>query len=172
MSETKDKNLLKLESALERLLSGKSLNVQPKKDGKISMNMVALEAGVGSGTPYYKKYEAFISKARKRIETYNKNPTPISSTDDEIERKTTGFEKLQKDLAKAESNWKRYKADSEQAEAELSLLRNKIGTYQHTIYTMNQDYQRLIELFTEATGLSPDQYIESLKERTIPRTIK
>lgn len=172
MSETKDKNLLKLESALERLLSGKSLNVSPKKDGKISMNMVALEAGVGSGTPYYKKYETFISKAKKKIKTYNKNPIPISSIDGEIERKKTGVEKLEADLAKAERDSAKYKADSEQDAAELTLLRNKIGTYQHTIYTMNQDYQRLIDLFTEATDMSPDQYIESLKERTIPKSIK
>ncbi|MBG0759501.1 hypothetical protein BOO22_08730 [Vibrio cidicii] len=170
MTKPKDPKLENLESALARLLSGTPLNVTPKKDGKISINMLAQEAGIGSGTLYNKsKYDKFLQDAKEDIKEYNKNPIPISTGG--IKTTGTGSEKLERNLAKAESNSKKYKEDYLQAEQELTLLRNKIGTYQHSIFRLNDDYQKLIELFTQATGMSPDSYIESLKQKTIPRAV-
>lgn len=70
------KALARLRAALERLTSGKPINVSPS--GKLTLNRINNEAGLGHS--YIHKFEDFVkNEANPAIEAFNANYDPIKA---------------------------------------------------------------------------------------------
>lgn len=160
---TKDKRLMRLVSALDRLTSGNALNVKVKQGQKVSINMLAKEAGVGSGTLYYEKYADFLENAKEALNQYNSNPTSPTSPP------TSAHSNLSERLADSERLKKDYRTERDEAKQQLRLLRSEVGTYSRTIYTLSDEVKALETLFEEATGMSPEQYIATKNRRNLTK---
>lgn len=127
----------RLRAALQRLLDGKPERI--KKIGKLSLNKINNEAGLGHS--YIHKFKDFVeNEANPAIEAYNSNYDPLA---EQLKSGTTeslsDMDKLRTKLKKEVALKEKYRKELGDADIARKLLEKKISTLMFRIYELQDE---------------------------------
>lgn len=130
----------RLRAALQRLLDGKPERIN--KAGKLSLNRINKEAGVGHS--YIHKFKDFVrDEANPAIKEFNENYDPLAAklafgTQYEF----TPDEKLRAKLKKEISLKEQYRKERDEAIQINNMLEQKNSTLMFRVYELQEDVRR------------------------------
>ena len=140
---TKDITEARLNNALVRLLKGEPERV--KKHGKLSLNRINNEAGLGHS--YIHKFKGFVDDtAIPAIEKFNKEYDPNTSENDDDP--SNDVEKLKKKLKKEIALKKKYRKEKDEAMMIQKELETLNSTLMFRVYELQEKLRsnNIIEL--------------------------
>jgi len=140
---TKDITEARLNNALARLLKGQPERV--KKQGKLSLNRINNEAGLGHS--YIHKFKDFVDDiANPAIEKFNKEYDPNTSENDD--EPSSDVEKLQKKLKKEIALKTKYRKERDEAIMIQKELETLNSTLMFRVYELQEKLRsnNIIEL--------------------------
>jgi methylphosphotriester-DNA--protein-cysteine methyltransferase len=165
MTKKQKATLKKLEKARNKLLTGASKSIDSTKP--LSINMLAKEAGLGSGTLYYKAYEEFVAETKLKFEYYNNNLSGLASENsnelDSNDKKNNKEFNLQYQISLKNE----YREELKEAKATIKTLRARRIEVEHSLYVLHSENLALADLFKEAVGLTPDEYVKRQNSRNV-----
>lgn len=130
----------RLRAALQRLLNGKPERI--KKVGKLSLNKINKEAGLGHS--YIHKFKDFVkNEATPAIEEFNKNYDPLAETlKSEATEDLSEVDKLKARLKKEIGLKEQYRNERDEAEVVNKMLEKQNSDLMFRVYEL-QDEVRL-----------------------------
>ncbi|EJB8349237.1 hypothetical protein [Vibrio parahaemolyticus] len=165
MTKKQKATLKKLEKARNKLLTGASKSIDSTKP--LSINILAKEAGLGSGTLYYKAYEEFVAETKLKFEYYNNNLSGLASKNsnelDSNDKKNNKEFNLQYQISLKNE----YREELKEAKATIKTLRARRIEVEHSLYVLHSENLALADLFKEAVGLTPDEYVKRQNSRNV-----
>ncbi|EGR1334424.1 hypothetical protein ABVY24_004752 [Vibrio parahaemolyticus] len=165
MTKKQKATLKKLEKARNKLLTGASKSIDSTKP--LSINILAKEAGLGSGTLYYKAYEEFVAETKLKFEYYNNNLSGLASENsnelDSNDKKNNKEFNLQYQISLKNE----YREELKEAKATIKTLRARRIEVEHSLYVLHSENLALADLFKEAVGLTPDEYVKRQNSRNV-----
>ena len=165
MTKKQKATLKKLEKARNKLLTGASKSIDSTKP--LSINILANEAGLGSGTLYYKAYEEFVAETKLKFEYYNNNLSGLASKNsnelDSNDKKNNKEFNLQYQISLKNE----YREELKEAKATIKTLRARRIEVEHSLYVLHSENLALADLFKEAVGLTPDEYVKRQNSRNV-----
>ncbi|WED82625.1 hypothetical protein PYU99_06705 [Aeromonas media] len=157
------------EETLERLIKGEGKYVVA--GSKLSMAQLAREAGVGSGTLYYKPYSEFRVRAMKSIAQYN-----VGHVGNQPVATNNGAELLT--LRDDRNNEKRlkenYRETCNELRDQVKRLCAERCAVEHALYVATVRVAELELKFEKVTGKQPDEYFIEERELVslLPRNLQ
>ena len=131
----------RLEAALKRLLDGKPERV--KKAGKLSLNRINNEAGLGHS--YIHKFEDFVERAKPLIKEFNQNYDPVLDVSANDKNNLTAVEVLKCKLKKERELKEKYRKERDDAIVALKEIEKLNSTLMFRVYEL-QDIARINDL--------------------------
>ena len=130
----------RLRSALHRLLNGEPTRIKP--GGKLSLNKVNREAGVGPS--YIHKFKEFVQKeANPAIESFNANFDPLKrKLDLDKDERSTETEKLKKKLKKEKMLKEQYRKELDEFKLINKKLEHQNSSLMFRIYELQEEVHR------------------------------
>ena len=153
--------LVILEEALERLLSGTPINTRP--GARLSINCLAKEAGLGSGSIYYEEYAEFREKAKKAFAEHKPGGSQPTGR-----RGTLSEQTLRADRDNEKRLKEEYRAERDEARQEKALMASQLVRTEHELYELQLKLAELTHLFEQQVGVHPDKLWESAEVVTFP----
>ncbi|ELX4139924.1 hypothetical protein V6450_004421 [Vibrio vulnificus] len=166
MTKKQKATLKKLEKARNKLLMGASTSIDSTKP--LSINILAKEAGLGSGTIYYKAYEEFVAETKLKFEYYNNNLSELASENsNELDSGNDKKSNKEFNLQYQISLKNEYREELKEAKATIKTLRARRIEVEHSLYVLHSENLALADLFKEALGLTPDEYVKRQNSRNV-----
>ncbi|MFA1575487.1 hypothetical protein [Vibrio cyclitrophicus] len=165
MTKKQKATLKKLEKARNTLLSGSSKSIDPTLP--LSINLLAAEAGLGSGTLYYKPYSEFIKETKVKFESHNSSPSKADISDDTESGINENKSNKEFNLQYQISLKNEYREELKEAKATIKTLRARRIEVEHSLYVLHSENLALADLFKEAVGLTPDEYVKRQNSRNV-----
>jgi hypothetical protein len=130
----------RLRAALRRLLDGKPERV--KKNGKLSLNKINNEAGLGHS--YIHKFKDFVvNEASPAIEEFNKNYDPLAEKlKSEVTEDLSEIDKLRARLKKEVGLKEQYRSERDEEKKINKMLEQQNSALMFRAYELQEDLRR------------------------------
>lgn len=127
----------RLRAALQRLLDGKPERI--KKGGKLSLNKINNEAGLGHS--YIHKFKDFVeNEANPAIEEFNKNYDPLAETlKSEMTEDLSELDKLRAKLKKEKALKELYRNERDDAIQVNKMLEQQNSSLMFRLYELQDE---------------------------------
>ncbi|MCP4588391.1 hypothetical protein [Pseudoalteromonas sp.] len=127
----------RLRDALQRLLEGKPVRV--RKSGKLSLNKVNNEAGLGHS--YIHKFKDFVeNEANPAIEEFNKNYDPLAEKlKSEVAEDLSEVDKLKAKLKKEIGLKEQYRKERDEAKQVNKILEQQNSSLMYRVYELQDE---------------------------------
>jgi predicted RNase H-like nuclease (RuvC/YqgF family) len=127
----------RLRAALQRLLDGKPDRI--KKGGKLSLNKINNEAGLGHS--YIHKFKNFVeNEANPAIEEFNKNYDPVvEKLKSEVTEDLSEVEKLRAKLKKEKALKDQYRNELDNAKQINKMLEQQNSSLMFRVYELQEE---------------------------------
>lgn len=127
----------RLRAALQRLLDGKPERI--KKVGKLSLNKINKEAGLGHS--YIYKFKGFVeNEAKPAIEEFNENYEPLLETlKSEATEDSSEVDKLKAKLKKEKALKERYRKERNDAIQVYKILEQQNSLLMFRVYELQDE---------------------------------
>lgn len=127
----------RLRAALQRLLDGKPERI--KKVGKLSLNKINNEAGLGHS--YIHKFKDFVeNEAKPAIEEFNKNYDPLVEVlKSEVTEDLSEVEKLRAKLKKEKALKDQYRNELDEVKQVNKMLEQQNSSLMFRLYELQEE---------------------------------